>query len=790
MKLKPTLATEPNARTTAFAGLALLVLLFVFYPELFLARSASLMGDHWEQHYPWAFLMAKSLKLGILPFWTPLIQCGFPIVAESQMGLFYLPNMVFYSLLPFRWAYAYMNVFHFCATALGTLLYARRIGLNSWGSFTAAMIFVFGAGYGGAYYNITSLKTLAWLPWVLWSFEAFYRSKRWRYAALAAGFMALAILAGYLQVAALMLFFCLLYFFFRLLFFVSAEETGRGRLLAAFGILAALACALMIALPQFLLTFELSQLSNRVDLAEGYAYVGSLSPGALLTLVFPNLQGLFRGTCLYSGIFSIFFCIAAFFVSFQPLQQMTRLWAWMAATALVLALGQWSPLYIALVKVTHFYSFRIPAKFLIFFCFAVAILSGIGVHAIAGCLFRDEKARKKMTAVGFAVAGAIPVVWACVYAALSLGRSWILAVGEWVVRNFIYGQPGHPKTMEEYLAALQAQIDRVRETLSGGDPWLLWAFALLLAAALWLLFFRRGARAAVLLLVAFGILLVDFYVLAGADIKKDFAGYDRVLQPNAIVQELLTEKAEGKLGRIYVFRKESENPPLKPSVNMLYGIEDIGGYSPLIFGRYFEAIGQLGNVNDSNRMFDPSPGFVLERLPLLDALDVSHVISMQPLHHPDLQLLMADPVTHAVLYRNTRSRVRAFFISGAVSFADWPRLKEMLMAPGFDPRSVLLLENDAKAQIRGIRLSKDTTAIRLSRTFHDTDSERWTIETTGPGFFVLANTFYPGWNAFVDQMPVPLLRAYGLFQAVYVPGPGSHDIALEYDPWHRRGERP
>ena len=153
------------------AFLGILFLLFVFYPTLFLVRSAPLTGDHWEQHYPWAYLLSQSLHQGSLPFWTSLIQSGFPIAAESQIGIFYLPNLILYALLPFHTAYSYMNLIHFMLASWGTYAFARIIRLQPPGAFLAAVIFLFGAAFGGAYYNMTSLKTIAWFPLALFCFE-------------------------------------------------------------------------------------------------------------------------------------------------------------------------------------------------------------------------------------------------------------------------------------------------------------------------------------------------------------------------------------------------------------------------------------------------------------------------------------------------------------------------------------------------------------------------------------------------------------------------------------------
>src|SRR6185369_5748721 len=85
-----------------WALLGLVLSLFIFYPGLFLFKAAPLTGDHLEQHYPWAMLLADSLKHFRLPFWTPYIHAGFPIAAESQIAIFYLPHLLLYFFLPFK----------------------------------------------------------------------------------------------------------------------------------------------------------------------------------------------------------------------------------------------------------------------------------------------------------------------------------------------------------------------------------------------------------------------------------------------------------------------------------------------------------------------------------------------------------------------------------------------------------------------------------------------------------------------------------------------------------------
>ena len=767
--------------------LALLGLLFLFYPGTFLAQQASLMGDHWVQHYPWAFHMAHSLRQGTFPFWTPLLQCGFPLVAESQMGYFYLPNLVFYTLAPFRWAYAFMNPFHFFVAAAGTYVYARRLGIGSLGAFVAAVVFVFGTGYGGAYYNLTSLKTLAWFPWVLFWLEKFIDKRRWRHGFYTAFLISLSLLAGYLQIALLMLVMVGVYLLLRIFFFVSAKRSAAEKGVIVVGLCGIFLGGILLAMPQLVLTFQLSVLSNRMNLSEAYAYVGSLSPVALLTLVFPKLQNILRGNCLYSGIFALYFVIAAFLTKRKELHVTLWLWVVFGVFALLMSLGELSPLYVVFIKVTHFYFFRVPAKFLIFVCFAIAMVAGFGVHT-----FKEELAQNQplwgvlnqwygRLMLGFCG------IWGASFFFLTLGKALIVRFGDWMIRNYIYGKVGHSRTFESYRESLTGMIDGARNILSLQDPWQLWAVILIAMSLFGAFMCRRLARPLTFLAFSIAVLLADLYVTAGLDIKKDFDAYANVQKPDAVIQRLLGEKAAGKLGRIYGFRKESETLPLLPAINMLYGIEDIGCYSPLVLRRYYETIGQFGNVDDSNRVVEPSVAYVLERMPLLNALDVSHILAARELVHPDLELLLHDPVGGAYLYRNRGPHARGYFISDNVSFSGWPELKAALMAPGFDPQKVLLLEDAEKVKLGSFRLNKDAMAVKIMRTVQDSDREVWSVETTGPGFFIVTNTAYPGWTAVRDGKSVPLIRAYGLFQAVWIPGPGKHSVRLNFSTYQGRG---
>jgi hypothetical protein len=262
----------------SFAVLALLGLLGLFFPELFLVKSAPLIGDSLEQHYPWAFQLAQSLKDFKLPFWTPLIQCGFPLVAESQVGAFYLPNLLLLGLLPFHVAYSYMNLLHWFIAGWGTYVYARQMKLESMPAFVAAVVFVFGGAYGGAYYNMTSLKTVCWFPVALYFLEKYLEKQKGCFLFGMALVISQSFVAGYLQMAALTWLIFGAYALMRIFVFPENAVPGTKKALTLGALALATAGAAILASPQVYLTFQLAMVSNRTGLEEGYAYVGSHGP--------------------------------------------------------------------------------------------------------------------------------------------------------------------------------------------------------------------------------------------------------------------------------------------------------------------------------------------------------------------------------------------------------------------------------------------------------------------------------------------------------------------------------
>ena len=64
---------------------------------------------------------------------------------------------------------------------------------------------------------------------------------------------------------------------------------------------------------------------------------------------------------------------------------------------------------------------------------------------------------------------------------------------------------------------------------------------------------------------------------------------------------------------------------------------------------------------------------------------------------------------------------------------------------------------------------------------YQADSLRLSVRTPQAAFLVLAESFYPGWRAWVDGAPVEIVRTDIAFRGLVVPA-GAHEVAMRFQP--------
>lgn len=167
---------------------------------------------------------------------------------------------------------------------------------------------------------------------------------------------------------------------------------------------------------------------------------------------------------------------------------------------------------------------------------------------------------------------------------------------------------------------------------------------------------------------------------------------------------------------------------------------------------------------------------LLNSLPQADALKLAGMMNARYTVSPrELSLPVAYRNAVVTIYRNDAALGRAWIVPQARIVSD---TLAALADPTFDPRQVVLIEPaDALALPAGefaagqwsaaLRDSPNAVTIRAASDFG--------------GFLVLADTFYPGWQATLDGKPAKILCADHALRAVVLP-PGEHTVVFHYTP--------
>ncbi len=136
------------------------------------------------------------------------------------------------------------------------------------------------------------------------------------------------------------------------------------------------------------------------------------------------------------------------------------------------------------------------------------------------------------------------------------------------------------------------------------------------------------------------------------------------------------------------------------------------------------------------------------------------------------------------VYERAASVPRARWVPAAQPVADADAALAGLRAAGDDHRATTFIEAPPAqvAAVSGSSAAAGSTAEAAVQWQQDSPT-RIVLRVDAPaaGWLVLADAFYPGWEAHVDGQPTPIYAADGLFRAVAVP-PGPHEVTFDFRP--------
>lgn len=712
-----------------------------------LRGEALFWGTPMLQFIPWRTYAKQLLLDGQLPLWNPALGMGAPLLANYQSALLYPPNWILL-LLDVAWGQTVLVALHLMFAGIGMALLARQLGLNRLAQAIAGLAFGM-SGYLVARAGFLSINAAAaWLPWIVLAVERLVagdadpsrRLARLRPAAVLGLALSMQWLAGHAQLAWYSLILAAAWLIYRTL-----ARDGRAQLpnqVAWFA--AAAALALLLAGAQLVPTLEYLSVSDRsAGLDPEFAMTYSFWPWRLTGLLAPDLfghprDGSFWGygnyweDAIYLGVLPAVLAAAAL------LRRRGQPVRWFLATAaglaLVLALGKNTPLFPLLYEyVPSFALFQAPSRWNLLLVFSLALLAGYGAQ-------------------GWGAASGRTLYW------LRLGTAGAGAV---VLTAALGGR---------LLGSIQPTF----------APAIALSGALLLASGA--LGLTRGSRPGpAWQWLAIGLVLADMlYVGRGANPTlpsrtfeprraAELAAYGdhRLYLPSPVEQQIKFEQAF----RFDDFQADQDwslvRDALLPNTGLLDGLSSANNFDPIRPGRYTDWLERLEDRPQAQRA----------------AIYRSAGVGW-----------MADASGQ---YQPVAGSQRVWIAPAAEWVGDAKAALNMVFDPAFDPSRQLVLEGQPTEQtssgLSSPQATRDsshtsgqlspppTTPDRTEIVVQSSGRVDVQVEASGGGWLVLADSWYPGWQAYLDGEAVASHPANGIFRAVWVSD-GGHTVSFRYEP--------
>jgi len=651
-------------------------------------------------------------------------------MAEGQIGGFYPLNIVIFFLLPFKAAYNDSIILHFILAGVFTYLYARKLGAEQAGGYLSSLLFCFGSAYGGCFCNIATLRVLSWLPLVLLLIDIHFENKNLRYIFLAGIILGFQMLAGSIQMAFYSAFFYLIYYIYKA---ALLNENIKNRIFAVFVFFTT---SFFVALPQLLLSYELSGFSNRENAALGFALWGSFLPPSFLGVIFPHAFSF--NSNFYIGVLSLLFVIYGFSLIKDHLSLKPLILVLMAS--IFFGIGAFNPIYVALLKITKFYIFRNPSKFLFFGMFSLSVLAGYGFSKF----FENAEIEKKNRAINIfsytLSAGCLLFLSGGLL--LFLFKKNIIGFGDYYVKHFIYNAPHHRYTLEYYLNHVKLTYDYLLAKFSFSNIFNIFSvciivISLLISPSL----LRKKLKYAVFIFIFIDIFIFGFYGIGFSGNIRPFS----FLKPDyPITLEKL--KSDPGMFRILPFDIQSGELPnwSLPNANMIYGIDSIACYSPLANKAYKDRLSGLEVVDDSLGLKPSDEASIEEKSDILRLLNVKYIVSHKTLNQKFLNLINSE--NGVFLYAINNYLPRIFFSS----------------------------------YIEGVIKIGYTDYFKLTK--YKNGLIEVTIKNNKKGFVIFSENHYPGWHVYVDGEEKDMIKIKDLLQGVAIDK-GDHIVSFMYKPY-------
>ena len=690
-----------------------------------------------RQLYPWKTFVIDLLKSGQFPLWNPYNFSGSPLFANSQSAVLY-PLSIVYFLLPQVVAWSLLVALQPLLAGFFTYLYSRQIRMERRASIFAATTYSYCLFMSVFLEYNTVGHVILWLPLVLFSIEKIIEKLNWKYLLLLIASLSAAFTAGHIQIFGFLYLFSLAYGLIRL---TTNKSTKQKMFTLLMGF------TLPIGIVAILLFPLLELISNAARGSQEYSFLITrflLQPYQLLLFFAPDIFGnpatgnyainfdQYPGNAVYIGI--VPFLFSFFSVQYFKKNFFVKIFLLFSLVFLVFFIR--SPFTELFYKIQiPFFSTGSPANAIFLLSFSLSVLAGIGMD-----YWLTKKVLLKQILSWFVLL--FGVLW---------GVFIIASPSIILIRNFVLP-------------------------------------TVLLFVSIFLLGFSKRfikTKKIVFVVILFISIFDSFYYFQKFN---PFVVKELVFPQTKVISYL--QKTTG-INRIWGYGSSS----IDSNFQTQYGLFSADGYDPLYpkdYGIFIQSSsdGTLLKTFTNQTRSDAviTPGFGEEDLPMnknrlkvLSLLGVKYILASKSdgttektFPSSDYKQVYGDE--SYLVFENLKSLPR-FYLANDFSLYDSSNFAKTFFSEDFDPQKTILLPK----KISGFKNNAETQVATASLEEHSPNKISIKTSSQNDNILFLSDTYYPGWEAFIDGQRTEILQAFYSFRAVVVPA-GNHTVQFVYNP--------
>jgi len=712
------------------------------------------------------------------PLWNPNIFGGQPLMSNVLTGQFFPVNLFFmHSYEDYYMNFVY--IFHMILAGLLMFWFSKKLKLSNFASSVSAIVYILSWNFTLLFQaEPAPIIVCSLIPGAFLATHYLFEKKKLGYALILGGVLALQFLAGHVQYfyySMLALGFFLLY-----QFYLEWKNNTPQKCLTVLGLFAiAMVFFITLSAVQLLPLAEFSGFSEGRGPNADFSFAAqeSMPYQHLINLVFPEFFGS-RFTDTYwgapSNMYHFYMGILPLILASLAVLFSKRKYKWffaiLALLALLFSLGKYFVVFPALFyTIPGIDFFKVPARMLIIFTFSMSILAGMGASYVMSKIY-NAKQYTKFVKILF-ILSILTLIGALI---LAYNKEYILTLGERLLDYFYYVKYAdtllvQSNTFEYFLGKLELVYSQIFNSVS--------IFLFLLTLSTIILGLRmKNMNRNILKFAIIGLIILDLLVLVpfypGWDIMREggFAGQstEEILSPTEEFDFLLEDD---EMFRIHEY---SENGIVPSYLGMRIGVQTIKGSESLKLQYFGEILNELIN--------DPTADYNTK---ILGLLNVKYIFFEELIDYDDLSLVKNFEHTYyyytdeqpelgySYVYENKLLMPRAFVVPDAKVITEAEEIKNELKE--FNPKEYVILEEDFT------NLDNDAEYKEAEITYYSPNKVTVNVNMDSPGFLVLGDTWYSGWEAYDNGEETHIFKTNYVQRSVYLLE-GEHEIEFVFKP--------